>query len=99
MAQLKDIIINNEFIDRWSPIHLFFGLLIGFFVKNRIFAYSIIVGYEIVENVLIRRWAAGFFQEQETIVNIIGDIIVTGIGYEIGRSSGDLLIDFIKGLF
>ena len=79
---------NNKIIDFWTIPHFLVGSILGFNIPKREIGYSLIIGYEIVENLIIRKLAGDFFKEYEGFVNVVSDIIV-GIGaYELSKKYG-----------
>ncbi len=80
---------NNKIIDWWTFIHALVGFNLGSILKSRLLGYSLIIGYEAIEN----KYLVGpIFQEDERWLNVISDIVF-GIGaYELGRKYGKVNI-------
>ena len=76
---------NNRVFDKWSLVHLGAGVGLGLIKVSRPWAYTILIGYEIVENVMMRKEMGDLFDEIEGPANAVSDVIVAGIGYEITR--------------
>jgi hypothetical protein len=70
---------NTDFIDVWTLVHIFIPLLIGVLLKRKWWwiGIIIIVGYELIENLLLIYVSTDFFGESPA--NIISDIIF-GLG-------------------
>ncbi len=78
--------MERKIIDPWTIVHATVGLTIGSIVKSRLLGYVLIIGYEAIENKYLIN---GIFENEESGLNILSDIIV-GIGaYEIGRKYKD----------
>jgi len=77
---------NSALIDDWTVVHVASGYLIAkTLTKNRALAYSLIVGFEIVENQILRKQVSQFFKEQELGPNIASDILASIAGFELAR--------------
>jgi len=74
---------NSSLFDKWTPLHLLAGYVIGKTFRNRGLGIVIIVGVEVVENLILRKQFAEFFKEQELAPNIASDIFFSYIGMEI----------------
>ena len=79
---------NNKIIDWWTTIHFLGGFVIGSAIPKRKIGYSLILGYEVVENILMRSEAGDIFKEDEGIINAISDSIVGILAYELGKKYG-----------
>ena len=79
---------NNKIIDWWTTIHFLGGFVIGSAIPKRDLGYGLILGYEVVENLIARKLAGDFFKEDEGPINIISDSIVGIIAYELGKKYG-----------
>ena len=78
--------MENKIIDPWTFIHALIGFNIGSVTKSRTVGYSLIVGYEVVENLFL---VGPIFQNEEGWINIISDVAF-GIGaFELARKYGD----------
>lgn len=77
------MVYNKSFVDAWTGVHVTTGFILGLLELKRKYAYSLIVGSEVVENVLLRKTFSGFFEE--SLVNIVSDIIFCSLGYEFSR--------------
>jgi len=77
---------ENKIFDGWTVIHALVGFCAGFTIKSRPLGYSLIIGYEFIEN----KYLIGtIFETGEGLSNILSDIIV-GIGsYEFGKKYGN----------
>ncbi len=73
-------------LDWWTPIHALVGFCVGSVVKSRPLGYSLIAGYEVIENKFL---IGPVFINDEKWLNIISDIVV-GVGfYELGKKYGN----------
>lgn len=79
---------NNKIIDWWTIPHLLGGFVIGSATPKRKIGYSLILGYEVVENILMRSEAGDIFNEDEGPINAISDSIVGIIAFELGKKYG-----------
>lgn len=79
---------NNKIIDWWTIPHLLGGFVIGSAIHKRKIGYSLILGYEVIENILMRSEAGDIFKEDEGPINIISDSIVGIIAFELGKKYG-----------
>ena len=77
--------INNKILDKWTLIHLGAGLGLGLAKIPRPYAYSLLVGFEILENLILRKELGELFKDIEGPANVISDIVVGGAGYELTR--------------
>ena len=57
-------------------------LLIGVFVKERKIAYSLIIGFEVIEKLFLEKVV---FKEVEGVQNIFSDVVVGLLSYELAR--------------
>ena len=81
--------MQNKIVDAWTFIHALVGFNIGSVIKSRPVGYSLIIGYEIIENLFI---IGPVFQEDEGWINIISDIAF-GLGaYELAKKYGEVNI-------
>jgi len=80
---------NNKIIDRWTVQHFLGGFLLGHFFPKREVGYSLIIGYEIVENILMRSQFADFFKEIEGLTNAVADSVIGIVAYELNKKYGD----------
>ena len=77
--------MENKIIDPWTFIHALVGFNIGSLIKSRPFGYSLIIGYEVIEPLLIPT----VFENEEGWVNIFSDIAF-GLGaFELARKYGN----------
>jgi len=74
---------NTSFLDGWSLIHALAGYTMGILELKRSAAYSLIVGAEIVENLILRGNFEGFFEEGG--INIASDLIIGSAFYELAK--------------
>ena len=83
------MVSNTKIIDAWTFIHALVAFNIGSITKSRPLAYSLIVGYEAIEN----KYLDGtVFKDTEGMLNVLSDIVV-GIGtYELGKKYGQVKI-------
>ncbi len=77
--------MQTKIIDNWTLIHALTGFYIGTIIKSRPLGYSLIIGYEVIEPLLV----PGVFEESEGILNIISDTVVGILTYESGRKLKD----------
>jgi len=78
--------MENKIIDPWTFIHALVGFNIGSVLKSRPVGYSLIIGYEFIENLFL---IGPIFQNEEGWLNIISDLVF-GIGaYELGKKYGN----------
>ena len=81
--------MENKIIDPWTFIHTLVGFNIGSIIKSRPVGYSLIVGYEVIENLFL---IGPIFQEDEGWLNILSDLAF-GLGaYELGKKYGEVNI-------
>ena len=78
--------MENKIIDAWTFIHALVGFNIGSVIKSRPVGYSLIVGYEAIENLFL---IGPIFQEDEGWLNIISDVLVGISFYELGKKFGN----------
>ena len=74
--------MGHEIIDGWSLIHFGAGAILGLMKLPRTSAYSLIIGYEIFENIL-KFENKDLFGDNESVKNIVVDTIVGIAGYEL----------------
>ncbi len=79
---------NNKIIDIYTIKHFLIGFVIGSAFPKRKVGYSLIIGYEVIENILMRTQFGHFFGEDEGPVNAISDTIVGIIAYELSKKYG-----------
>ena len=72
----------NKFLDGWTLVHIGAGVALGLFKVPRRWAYPLIIGYEIVENVIMRESMGDFFKEVEGPRNAVSDVVFGIGGYE-----------------
>ena len=78
--------MENKIIDPWTVIHALVGFNIGSITKSRPVGYSLIIGYEFIENLFL---VGPIFQNEEGWLNIISDLVF-GLGaYELGKKYGN----------
>jgi hypothetical protein len=70
---------NIGFFDVWTLVHVFIPLLIGVLLRRKWWwiGVGIVIGYELLENLLLIYVSSDFFGEE--LINIISDIIF-GLG-------------------
>lgn len=78
--------MQNKIIDPWTFIHALIGFNIGSVLKSRPVGYSLIIGYEAIENKYL---IGNIFQEGEGWINIISDIAFGVGGFELARKYGN----------
>ena len=77
--------MENKIIDPWTFIHALVGFNIGSLIKSRPLGYSLIIGYEVIEPLLVPT----VFENEEEWVNIFSDLAF-GLGtFELGRKYGN----------
>ncbi len=77
---------NNLILDWWTPIHALVGFCAGFIIPSRLVGYSLIIGYEAIEN----RYLIGpIFESKEGMLNVISDTVVGVLFYELGKKYGN----------
>ena len=79
---------NNKIIDWWTTIHFLSGFVIGCAFPRRKVGYTLIIGWEIIENILMRSEFGDFFKETEGPINAISDSVVGLLAYELGKKYG-----------
>ena len=79
---------NNKIIDWWTIPHLLGGFVIGSAIPKRKIGYGLILGYEVVENILMRSESGDIFKETEGFVNALSDSIIGILAYELGKKYG-----------
>ena len=77
--------INNRVLDGWTLVHLGAGIGLGLIKTPRFSAYSSLVVFEILENLILRKKMAELFNDLEGPANIISDLVVATAGYELTR--------------
>lgn len=78
--------MQNKIIDAWTFIHALIGFNIGSITKSRSVGYSLIIGYEVIENLFL---IGPIFKEDEGWINIISDVAF-GIGaFELAKKYGN----------
>ena len=82
--------MQTKIIDSWTIIHALTGFYIGTIIKSKPLGYSLIIGYEFIEPLLV----PAIFDESEGIQNIISDTIVGILSYEAGRKLKDKKIGY-----
>lgn len=87
------IVVNSSIIDLWSIGHLAVGILIGFlfriFLRGKdklsyVLLFSILIGWEIIENLVISHTIFAEMFGVESLKNSISDVIVGFIGFMFG---------------
>lgn len=86
MAPISPPPQNNKFFDLWSIAHIAVGTTMGIIGLKRKYAYPIIIGTEVIENLILRKIVATSFNEQEKFINIIGDLALTTGSYELMKN-------------
>ena len=76
---------NNSFLDWWTLVHLGTGIGLGLIKIPRPYAYPLLIGFEILENIAMRKGFEELFKEKEGPINAISDILVASGGYEVTR--------------
>lgn len=78
---------NFIYIDRWSMVHLFSGLVLGYlitvYIRDKfawILLFFLLIGYEIFEKL-----TEGILFEPENYLDILWDLIIGTIGFFIMR--------------
>ncbi len=74
---------NNSIFDLWSLVHIGSGVILGLAKISRPYTYGLIIGYEFIENFVLRKQLESFFKEEEGDLNIISDVVVGIAGFEI----------------
>ena len=82
--------MQTKIIDSWTLIHVLTGFYLGTIIKSKPLGYSLIIGYEVIEPLLV----PGIFEEKEGILNIISDTIVGILSYEAGRKLKDKKVGY-----
>lgn len=80
--------VNNKIIDWWTIPHLLGGFVIGCAIPKREIGYGLILGYEVIENILMRSDLGSLFKEDEGLINAISDSIFGILAYELGKKYG-----------
>ena len=80
---------NNKILDWWSLGHIGSGLYLGMINIPRYSAYGLLIGFEILENVIFREELGDFFGDFEAPTNMISDVILGIGGYELTRHIKD----------
>ena len=69
-------------IDGWTVVHVFSGALLAAFGFNRVLAYGLIIGTEVVEGILRERGVSFFAETRE---NVALDLFAGIASYEVVR--------------
>jgi len=72
--------IDKPALDIWTPVHFAVGALVGRMIPNRVVGYGLITIFEILEPAFWPKW-------RESKINIVTDLGVGYLGYEVGRAS------------
>jgi len=73
--------MGQELIDGWSLVHFGAGAILGLMKLSRTSAYSLIIGYEVFENIL-KFENKDIFGDNESFKNIVADTVIGIAGYE-----------------
>ncbi len=76
---------NDRFFDVWTIVHFGTGLVLGAGKVSRAKSYGLIIGFELLENLILTKAAAKFFDEQELMANVWSDVAFGIGGYEAGN--------------
>ena len=83
--------INEAMFDRWSWVHTLMGVGVGFAGVKPMLAASGAVAFDVVEHYHESPRGSKLFGSKapESMSNVLGDLVVFGVGYALARELRD----------
>ena len=75
------MITQDEPFDTWTLAHAFGGFVLGVLGFGLKTTLAIALGYEVLENDILREQAAELFNEYEGLHNMAADVVAAGVGW------------------